>query len=159
MASPHVAGVVSLMLSTTPGLTPSQISQMLQETAIPFPSGSSCSTDNCGAGIVNAAAAVIAAGGSTPPPTTEPPSTTEPPPTTQPADAPGAFDKVGPANGSGNAKKSTTLSREASSDATSYWVCLEVDSTPEGVCDSFTYGPHTNTSVRFSGFASGSTCW
>lgn len=69
MAAPHVAGVVSLMLSAQPLLTPSQVLQRLQATARPFPrgTGSDCTIRTifnvsiCGAGIVDAAAAVQAA--------------------------------------------------------------------------------------------------
>ena len=63
MATPHVVGVVSLMLSVNPSLTPAQVTTMLQSTATPFPAGSTCTTSLCGAGIVNAAAAVAAANG------------------------------------------------------------------------------------------------
>lgn len=59
MAAPHVAGVVALMLSRNPALTPDDVASRLRSTARPFPS--TCS--QCGAGIVNAAAAVNAAGG------------------------------------------------------------------------------------------------
>ncbi|MFN4294143.1 MAG: hypothetical protein ACK4JD_08430 [Thermoflexales bacterium] len=55
------AGVASLMLSVKPSLTPAQVRNLLQSTATPFPSGSTCNTTICGAGIVNAAAAVQAA--------------------------------------------------------------------------------------------------
>jgi serine protease len=60
MATPHVAGVVSLMLSRTPALTPAQVLTRLQSTARSFPTqtGSDCTTAICGAGIVNAAAAI-----------------------------------------------------------------------------------------------------
>ena len=63
MATPQVAGVVSLMLSVNPGLTPAQVRQMLQSSARTFPggTGSDCNTAICGAGIVDAAAAVVAA--------------------------------------------------------------------------------------------------
>jgi serine protease len=65
MATPHVVGVVALMLSAKPTLTPDQVTSILQSTARPFPA--TCS--QCGSGIVNASAAVDAAiGGSTPPP-------------------------------------------------------------------------------------------
>jgi serine protease len=62
MASPHVAGVVALMLSLNPTLTPSQIEAILKDTAHPFPGSSSCASSTwlCGAGIVDAAAAVYA---------------------------------------------------------------------------------------------------
>jgi len=64
MATPHVVGVVALMLSVQPSLTPTQVTTILQSTARPFPA--TCS--QCGAGIVNASAAVDAAIGGTPPP-------------------------------------------------------------------------------------------
>jgi serine protease len=64
MATPHVSGVVALMLSVKPSLTPDQVTSILQSTARAFPA--TCS--QCGSGIVNASAAVTAAiGGTTPP--------------------------------------------------------------------------------------------
>jgi len=57
MATPHVSGVVALMLSVKPTLTPDQVLSILQSTARPFPA--TCS--QCGSGIVNASAAVDAA--------------------------------------------------------------------------------------------------
>ena len=57
MATPHVAGVVALMLSANPNLTPDDVAAKLKSTARAFPQP--CS--GCGAGIVNAAAAVNAA--------------------------------------------------------------------------------------------------
>ena len=65
MATPHVAGVASLMLSVNPALTSAQVTQILQSSARRFPTGtgSDCSTALCGAGIVDAGAAVAAAGG------------------------------------------------------------------------------------------------
>jgi serine protease len=65
MATPHVVGVVALMLSVKPSLTPDQVTQILQSTARAFPAA--CS--QCGSGIVNASAAVDAALGNTTPPT------------------------------------------------------------------------------------------
>jgi serine protease len=68
MATPHVSGVVALMLSVKPTLTPDQVTSILQSTARAFPA--TCS--QCGSGIVNASAAVDAAiGGTTPPPGNE----------------------------------------------------------------------------------------
>ena len=57
MATPHVAGIVSLMLSANPALTSAQVLQILQKTVTPFPASSTC-RGICGAGIVNAGAAV-----------------------------------------------------------------------------------------------------
>lgn len=96
MAAPHVAGVVSLVLAVYPNLTPAQMTQHLQTTVTAFPSGSSCNTSICGAGIVNAHLAVtqqifvpdefiylpfVAKPGSAPPP--------PPPPSNDPLDNPG----------------------------------------------------------------------
>ena len=60
MATPHVAGIVSLMISARPWLTPAQITSILKTTARTFPigTGSDCTTSICGVGIVNAAAAL-----------------------------------------------------------------------------------------------------
>jgi len=62
MAAPHVTGVVSLMLSLNPTLTPAQILSTLQSSARAFPTGtgSDCTVTTCGAGIVDASAAVVA---------------------------------------------------------------------------------------------------
>ncbi len=54
MATPHVSGIVALIKSVEPRLTPDQILQILQASAKPFPN--SCS--GCGAGIVRATEAV-----------------------------------------------------------------------------------------------------
>ncbi len=60
MATPHVSGVVSLMLSVNPSLNPAQIAERLRQTARAFPTGTGadCNTGLCGAGIVDAAASV-----------------------------------------------------------------------------------------------------
>ena len=55
MATPHVAGVVALMLEANPLLTPAQVKQILAATAIPV---SGCAVEDCGRGLVNALAAV-----------------------------------------------------------------------------------------------------
>lgn len=57
MAAPHVAGLVALMLSRNPSLTPSQVLAALQAHARPIPG--TCS-GGCGAGLVDAAATVAA---------------------------------------------------------------------------------------------------
>jgi subtilisin family serine protease len=61
MAAPHVTGIVSLMLSVYPTLTPAQVLSQLQSTARTFPTGtgSDCTTATCGAGIVDAAQALV----------------------------------------------------------------------------------------------------
>ncbi|HTP98502.1 MAG TPA: S8 family peptidase [Casimicrobiaceae bacterium] len=83
MAAPHVTGVVSLMLSVNPALTPAQVTSKVQSTARAFPTGApacdtsndpisnpvpssqwklcTCTTALCGAGIIDAGAAVLAA--------------------------------------------------------------------------------------------------
>ncbi len=61
MATPHITGVVSLMASVDPSLTPAQALSILQSTARAFPGGSSCNPSICGSGIVDARAAVQAA--------------------------------------------------------------------------------------------------
>jgi subtilisin family serine protease len=67
-SAPMVSGVVSLMLSVAPGLSPDQVASILIGTAKPFPAGSDCTTDRCGAGIVDAGAAVRAAASAAGPP-------------------------------------------------------------------------------------------
>nr|WP_240720855.1 S8 family serine peptidase [Pseudarthrobacter sp. NamE2] len=70
MAAPHVAGVAALMLAADPTLTPGQIETTLKSTARPVPAG--CSTDECGAGIVDANAALDALPLSSPTPAPAP---------------------------------------------------------------------------------------
>jgi serine protease len=59
MATPHVAGVVALMLAKNPALTPDQVESYIKSSARAFPA--TCS--QCGSGIVDANAAVVAAAG------------------------------------------------------------------------------------------------
>lgn len=59
MATPHVAGVVALMYSVKPSITPDQVESILKSTARAFPA----TCNQCGSGIIDAAAAVAAAGG------------------------------------------------------------------------------------------------
>lgn len=61
MATPHVAGVASLMLAVNSSLRPAQIRQILQQSARPFATSADCGPCQCGAGILDAAAAVSAA--------------------------------------------------------------------------------------------------
>ena len=58
MATPHVAGIIALMLEANPELTPLQIKQIIQETATNMPGYQSWEV---GAGHVNAYAAVAGA--------------------------------------------------------------------------------------------------
>lgn len=60
MAAPHVSGLVALMLSRNPNLTPDQIETLLKSSARSFPSYSGCFGSNCGAGIADASAAIVA---------------------------------------------------------------------------------------------------
>ena len=73
MATPHVAGIVSLMLSVNPAKTPAQILSAIQTTARAFPTGTGrdCTSNialvttavkYCGAGIIDADAAIAAVG-------------------------------------------------------------------------------------------------
>jgi serine protease len=74
MATPHVAGIVSLMLSVAPTKTPAQILAAIQTTARAFPTGTGrdCTSNvanvtsavkYCGAGIIDADAAIAAVQG------------------------------------------------------------------------------------------------
>ena len=64
MATPHVAGVVALMLSVKPSLTPAQVKSYLQSSARPFPAGTYCltvqGTGLCGSGLLDGAGALYA---------------------------------------------------------------------------------------------------
>jgi hypothetical protein len=72
MATPHVTGIVSLMLSIGPELTPAQVVSIMQTTARAFPTGTfgDCTSNlgsvtsivkYCGAGIIDARAAAASA--------------------------------------------------------------------------------------------------
>ena len=78
MAAPHVSGVVSLLFSLNSSLTPAQVLQILQNTAKAFPISGTCTTSNCGSGIVDARAAVAYVAGVTPTPTSTPTMTFTP---------------------------------------------------------------------------------
>ncbi|MBR7791621.1 S8 family serine peptidase [Undibacterium sp. FT147W] len=58
-ATPHVAGVIALMMAINPKLTSAQVRSILIKTARPAPAN----CPGCGAGIIDAAAAVKAASG------------------------------------------------------------------------------------------------
>lgn len=108
MATPHVAGVVSLMFSVNANLTPAQVTQILQSSVTPFPTGSTCNaTTPCGVGILNATGAVTAALNPPPPP------------------APGAFNKSSPANTATRVRRPVTLQWGASSNTASYEYCID----------------------------------
>ena len=76
MAAPHVAGVMALMLSADPTLTPAELVSSLEATASPL-SATECgrpSGTECGAGLIDAAAALAVDTGDPPPPPPPPPS-------------------------------------------------------------------------------------
>ncbi|MFM2068718.1 MAG: hypothetical protein RLZZ584_3627 [Pseudomonadota bacterium] len=79
MATPHVAGVVALMLARAPALTPDQVEARLKASVRPLPV--TCS-QGCGTGLVDASAAIDAALSATDPTPVTPPPVTPPPPTT-----------------------------------------------------------------------------
>jgi serine protease len=137
MATPHVAGIVSLMFSVNPNLTPAQVTSLLQSNVTPFPAGSTCTTSNCGAGIINAAAVVAAANAAA----------------SQP---PAAFGKSSPTNGGSVQGTSTTLTWAASVGAASYEYCY--DTTNDNACAVWTNNGAA-TSATASGLAAGSTYW
>jgi serine protease len=104
MATPHVAGVVSLMLAANPELGPGAVEDILRSTATAFPAfgdGRDCDA-RCGAGIVNAGAAVAAAAAQAvisepepeplpqPQPAPAPPTAPEPPATEAPSSSGGS---------------------------------------------------------------------
>lgn len=60
MAAPHVAGLVALMKSVQPALTPAEVRDVLRGTAVPL-TGAAC-PEGCGAGLVDAAAALASLG-------------------------------------------------------------------------------------------------
>jgi len=136
MATPHVAGVVSLMLSVNASLTPGQITSLLQSNVTPFPSGSSCTTSNCGSGILNAGLAVAAAQG-------------------QLNNPPAAFAKSAPANATSVLGSSQTLSWGASVGATSYEYCF--DTSDNSTCNSSWINSSGATAVTVNGLAAGTT--
>ena len=63
MASPHVAGLVSLILSVRPELNFDDVVTILQQSAKPYPTNSVCVVSGhiCGAGLINAHEAVLTA--------------------------------------------------------------------------------------------------
>jgi subtilisin family serine protease len=54
MASPHVAGVVGLMLAESPRLTAAQICGIIQRTSQPLPGRNYAWTDDGGYGVLDA---------------------------------------------------------------------------------------------------------
>lgn len=136
MATPHVAGVISLLFSVNPNLSPAQVTTLLQTTALGFPNGSGCTTATCGAGIVDAAAAVRAAqGGNNNPPA--------------------AFAKAAPANGSAVAASGATLTWNASNGASRYEYC--VDTSNNNNCDNAWVNNAGATSVELGNLQVGAT--
>ncbi len=153
MATPHVVGVVSLMLSANPTLTPARVLSLLQSTVTKFPSSSGCTgSTSCGSGIVNAGTAVAAAnaasgggaggggvGGGVALP------------------APGGFAKTTPATLAQVTATSLGLQWEASADAATYEYC--VDTTNDSQCTSPAswVSTGTATSATVSGLTADAT--
>jgi serine protease len=55
MAAPVVSGIVALMYSMQPGITPARVRSILQDSVRPFAPGSKCAViGGCGSGIINA---------------------------------------------------------------------------------------------------------
>ncbi len=55
MAAPVVSGIVALMYSMQPNISPAKVQSILTDSVKPFASGSNCSiSGGCGAGIINA---------------------------------------------------------------------------------------------------------
>ena len=60
MAAPVVSGVVGLMYSMQPSITPAQVRSILQKSVKAFPVGSNCATfSGCGSGILDAQLALL----------------------------------------------------------------------------------------------------
>jgi serine protease len=66
VSAPMVSATISLMLSVAPTLGPDAIASILAASAKPFPSTSNCTTDTCGAGILDTGAAVRMAASAAP---------------------------------------------------------------------------------------------
>jgi len=130
MAAPQVTGVVSLMFSVNPSLTPAKVLEILQSTAKSFDRGGNCNTSICGSGIVDAAAAVTA------------------------ALPPGPFAKSSPANSVTGQSTSLTLSWGTSSGATSYEYCY--DTTNDNACSTW-LSAGTTASANLSGLTPATT--
>ena len=137
MATPHVAGVAALVKSVQPSLSPAALTTLLRTTVTPFPVGSTCTTANCGSGILNAGAAVSAAATANGPRVL------------------GAFSKLTPAAGATAQPTSVTLSWSPSAGATGYEYCLVAGLTTP--CTTWT-STGTATSVARTGLA-GSTVY
>ncbi|MHC6178058.1 S8 family serine peptidase [Glutamicibacter sp. X7] len=75
MATPHVAGLVALMKSQKPSLTPAQVETAVKSGTRPMPGG--CNI-GCGTGLVDATKVMSALSGSTPDPTPDPTPAPEP---------------------------------------------------------------------------------
>ena len=53
MASPHVAGIVGLMLAVNPNLTGAQVSGIMQRTAEPMPGADFAWRNDAGSGLIS----------------------------------------------------------------------------------------------------------
>lgn len=172
MATPHVAGVVSLMLSANDTLDPADIDALLPQMVRQFPAGSTCTPSLCGAGLLDAGAAVAAAAGVTPPTTTSSTTTTTMPSgtttttaaptttsttttTTTTVGAPGPFGKIGPAGGDSGLGRRVTMTWQASSGAAGYQVCI--DTAINDACDGAWQDVGSATAASVSGLGRSTT--
>ena len=146
MAAPHIAGVLSLMVSLDPTLNFTQSLQILQSTARSFPAGSSCTTSTCGSGIADAAAALNAV--LNPPPT----STAGPSPTPSRTNTPGG--KTTPTRTStltATATRTSTATTTATHTATATAIGPTATSTATGTATSTATQTLTPTASATSG--------
>jgi serine protease len=129
MATPHVAGIASLLYAVDATMTPAKAISIIQITAAPFKAGSTCTTALCGPGLIDAFAAVKKAGGTV----------------VTPVEKPGAFSITSPATQGTKISRTPTITWSASSNAASYEYCY--DKTVNGTCNGAWTNAGTATSV------------
>jgi serine protease len=139
MATPHVAGIASLLYAVDATMTPAKAISIIQTTAAPFKAGGTCSTALCGPGLIDAFAAVKKAGGTV----------------VTPVEKPGAFTITSPASQGTKISRTPTITWSASSNAASYEYCF--DKTVNGTCNGTWTNAGTATSVTLPKLSSSTT--